>query len=830
MEEKACQKYNLTLDIDHESQSNDLFNILYVVDKYLDTSSSNHSKEFNLNKIKINEIFSSDKNNINCITLCEMILALTYLSEKKETIFNNISCLSEESIGFYISLIEKYFNSEDPNNIIEEDEVSDEDSIKVITFRDTEQKNIKGPRKVSFLNDKIICNSSSQVQFIENLNQDTSSQYIVNINDVSINLNNRSIDEIGDNHSALNSELASNNHNNDNNIIGKKSTSTWNMKKNFKSQFSIITDKILYSDTFKNTMLSQNNDEKACSQLKMEFLENNGMLGFAHDLSDQIIILENELKKSKNSEISNKAKISRLSNIIHKLKEEVSELSYQISLFKNNQLQINISQEELQREKDDKDKLKQEIQLVLIKMEDNSNAFIIKEENYKTEIHELLNKIEQKNINLAQMDNILKDNEKLKKQIDELSYNNSNNNKQTLEIKLNTISKTLEEANKEKIRLSRRIDLINNDLHKKDDIIKDLNKDLNHIKSNFNEYRKSALYENSSNHLNSEIFDFKKHQSNIFNINSLNKGENTRNLFKDNSEFNKSAISLNSLLSSTDNKYSNMNTQVNQIKEKEDKEETVTRHNFQENHNEHIILNKDQVIFKVEQFFIEIVSIDNIKLNDINKKHELLTISLNRLEEYNNYLVKTNEKMKEENNSLEKKVEKLSKENINYNNQLENLLIEKSKLIEENNKINSNYQKLIEDKSREELNYYHRKSIQIPLETQIQDKETYIKKSTSVISTSNLLHEQESTRNKTNLIEEISLKNKELSKLKNEISNLKNKYIEYSQHKDFEIKNQTIIYENEINRFRNANFQLVNDIIELSSKFQCLKTLLNNDE
>ena len=48
--------------------------------------------------------------------------------------------------------------------------------------------------------------------------------------------------------------------------------------------------------------------------------------------------------------------------------------------------------------------------------------------------------------------------------------------------------------------------------------------------------------------------------------------------------------------------------------------------------------------------------------------------------------------------------------------------------------------------------------------------------------------------------------------------------------KDFEINNQTIIYENEIKIFRNANFQLVNDIIELSSKFQCLKTLLNNDE
>lgn len=89
-----------------------IINILYVIEKYIENHPEygNLNDNFNINTIKIHELLKKSKSTITEeIKVCEALMVISFLSNRKDMYLEKISKLSEEVINFYIGVIENYY-------------------------------------------------------------------------------------------------------------------------------------------------------------------------------------------------------------------------------------------------------------------------------------------------------------------------------------------------------------------------------------------------------------------------------------------------------------------------------------------------------------------------------------------------------------------------------------------------------------------------------------------------------------------------------------------------------------------------------------------------
>lgn len=276
--------------------------------------------------------------------------------------------------------------------------------------------------------------------------------------------------------------------------ISQLSPVSSNLNKKFKNiqadknrtRFSVNTDALFKLESFQNKLKESNNDQsqssfffKKTSAMKTDFLEENGLLEFTHEMTNKIMQLENEL--SIQSEKNNEYKIinTRLQIEVKDLQEKNTIILNENQVYKSQVVKISILEEELNREKDEKEKYKNEYNTLL-------NALIDKEEYIKQqekfsffEKNELLKENESLKQKIISFGEKIKENEKLKKEIEEGNQRMKVDEYELLDRKINSMSLEINDLKKEKGNLVWKIENLTNLNMKKEETIKELMKESN---------------------------------------------------------------------------------------------------------------------------------------------------------------------------------------------------------------------------------------------------------------------------------------------------------------------------------------------------------------
>lgn len=107
----TSSKFNET-EFNESFNNNELINILFIIEKYIEINKDKEiiKDNFNLNKLNILKLSKRDEKNIEeYIKFCEMIICTCYLSDRKDFFIDYIGKLDEETVDFFINIIEKYF-------------------------------------------------------------------------------------------------------------------------------------------------------------------------------------------------------------------------------------------------------------------------------------------------------------------------------------------------------------------------------------------------------------------------------------------------------------------------------------------------------------------------------------------------------------------------------------------------------------------------------------------------------------------------------------------------------------------------------------------------
>lgn len=145
---------------DFNSKYNKVLNILLILDKYFE----NHEQKdlFNVHKLNINSLrpaellSSSNESTLEYVLLLEHILVLMYLSNFQEHFLDTIGKLDDDTIEYYLDVIDTYVNINNMNN--------DNDSFYNKSIKETETLN----KFVSELNKSTLDNNSNNEESDEN--------------------------------------------------------------------------------------------------------------------------------------------------------------------------------------------------------------------------------------------------------------------------------------------------------------------------------------------------------------------------------------------------------------------------------------------------------------------------------------------------------------------------------------------------------------------------------------------------------------------------------------------------------------------------------------
>lgn len=119
----TSSKFNET-EFNESNINNELINILFIIERYIEINKDKEiiKDNLNLNKLNILKLSKKDEKNIEeYIKFCEMIICTCYLSDRKDFFIDYIGKLDEETVDFFINIIEKYFTFKNNEEINEYD-------------------------------------------------------------------------------------------------------------------------------------------------------------------------------------------------------------------------------------------------------------------------------------------------------------------------------------------------------------------------------------------------------------------------------------------------------------------------------------------------------------------------------------------------------------------------------------------------------------------------------------------------------------------------------------------------------------------------------------
>lgn len=257
-----------------------------------------------------------------------------------------------------------------------------------------------------------------------------------------------------------------------------------------KSRFSLNTDSILKLEAFQqkyslnnaNPGSKRNSLVKNVSALKKDFLDSNGLLDFTYEMTNKMLELESVISKLKDGIKAHKQHNSKLMSELQDLKSKHLVALSDIEVLKLKEMNDGAYIEELNMEREEIERLKQEITNVELQLEEKISYIKFQEKKSITDKQELLDKIETLNVKAAEVSIVEQENKLLKKNMAQSFRISSNDEIGYLNQQLADQKREIEELKKEKQKLQRKAEVHSIEFVKKEDALKELVKENNKMK------------------------------------------------------------------------------------------------------------------------------------------------------------------------------------------------------------------------------------------------------------------------------------------------------------------------------------------------------------
>lgn len=258
-----------------------------------------------------------------------------------------------------------------------------------------------------------------------------------------------------------------------------------------KSRFSLNTDSILKLEAFQqrfsanNGGSKRNSANKNISALKKEFLDSNGLLEFTYEMTNKMLELESVNDRLKESIKTHKHHNSKLISELQDVKSKYLVAISDIEVLKMKEFNDGAYIEELNQEREEVERLKQEMSNLEMQFEEKIAYIKFQEKKCITERQELLEKIEKLNAKVTDMTAVEKENLLLKRNLTQSFRKTDNDEIGFLNQQMQQLRKEIDELKKEKQKLQRKAEVNSTEFAKKEEMIKELTKENARIKAEF---------------------------------------------------------------------------------------------------------------------------------------------------------------------------------------------------------------------------------------------------------------------------------------------------------------------------------------------------------